>query len=116
MLRPIGIQEKLYVVTTIYIYFDLMNPDVPLKEQDLWATIPALLGNGGILDQGMPKPRGEVIVKGSCFAPGGRPVRAMIVLLKAGGLHKELAVFGDRYWILQDRIRQAWCQIRREYV
>jgi len=99
MLRPVGIQDKLYAVVTVFIFFDLINPDAPLKEQELWATIPALLGDGGILDQGMSKPRGEVIVKGSCLAPDGKPVRAMSVLLKAGDLYKELAFFGDRYWI-----------------
>lgn len=45
------------------------------------------------------KPDGDVLVLGSCHAPGGRPLRSAIVELRFGGaVNKKLAVFGARTW------------------
>jgi uncharacterized protein YjbI with pentapeptide repeats len=60
------------------------------------------------LDEGLPKPCGEVVVYGSCHTPGVLPLPGAMVrvrLARAGAppdaralVDKQLAVFGDRYW------------------
>jgi hypothetical protein len=45
------------------------------------------------------KPNREILVNGSAFAPGGRPVTALEVALVGPGLHKRAAVSGDRIWV-----------------
>jgi uncharacterized protein YjbI with pentapeptide repeats len=96
--RPFGAAGKLHLSVGVLVFFPLDDPDSPLTEQELWKTVPPLLGPSPVLDQGLPKPRGEVLVTGDCFAPGGKPVRALDVSLGAGPVRKNLNVFGDRYW------------------
>ncbi|MEI6314746.1 MAG: DUF2169 domain-containing protein, partial [Syntrophus sp. (in: bacteria)] len=96
--KPFGVQDKLYLALTVFIYFDLMAPDDPLTEQELWKTIPDQLKPIPVLDAGMPKPRGEVLLTGSCFSPRGTIRNASTVSFRVGDLHKEIAVFGDRWW------------------
>jgi uncharacterized protein YjbI with pentapeptide repeats len=96
--KPFGVQDKLYLALTVFIYFDLTAPDDPLTEQELWKTIPAQLPPPPLLDAGMPKPRGEVILTGSCFSPRGTVRKASTVSFRVGDLRKEIAVFGDRWW------------------
>ncbi len=96
--RPFGVQGKLYLALTVFIYFDLAAPDDPLGEQELWKTIPDQLKPVPVLDVGMPKPRGEALVTGSCFSPRGTRRTVSTVSFRVGGLGKELAVFGDRFW------------------
>jgi len=96
--KPFGVQDKLYLALTVFIYFDLMAPDDPLTEQELWKTIPEQLKPTPILDVGMPKPRGEVLLTGSCFSPRGTVRNASTVSFRVGDLRKEIAVFGDRWW------------------
>jgi uncharacterized protein YjbI with pentapeptide repeats len=70
-----------------------------MLEPDLWKFLgEALKDDGVMLDMCMPKPRGEVVVYGSYFSPGGQPVTADRVKVELGEINKELAVFGDRYW------------------
>ncbi len=97
-IKPFGIGNKIYCTLTVFIYFDLMSPDDPLSEQELWKTIPEQLKPVPVLDVGMAKPHGEVIVTGSCFSPRGTTRQASMVSVAVGKMKKELAVFGDRYW------------------
>ena len=97
-IKPFGIGDKLYLTLSVFIYFDLTNPDEPLTEQELWKTIPEQLKPMPVLDVGMAKPRGEVLINGSCFSPKGSTRQASMVSVRVGEMKKELAVFGDRYW------------------
>lgn len=99
LVKPFGLEGRLYLAATILLYFDLNDPDHPLSEQELWGTIPDQIGQGGILDLGMPKPHAEVLVTGKCHTPGGEPQKVSQVALKVGEMEKTLAVFGDRYWV-----------------
>ena len=45
------------------------------------------------------KPRTDVLLVGSAFAPGMRPVEALVARLSVGELDKALGVIGDRVWI-----------------
>jgi uncharacterized protein YjbI with pentapeptide repeats len=69
-----------------------------LSEPDLWKFVVAELGKDAILDMCMPKPGGEVLVFGKCFAPGGKEMQAGEVRLRVGPVEKTLYVFGDRFW------------------
>jgi hypothetical protein len=44
------------------------------------------------------KPRGEVLLRGTCHAPRKQPSTAVLVAFRAGAIRKELAVLGDRHW------------------
>jgi hypothetical protein len=45
------------------------------------------------------KPRTDVLLVGSAFAPGMRPVEALVARVSVGDLDKSLGVIGDRVWI-----------------
>ncbi|MCX5855952.1 MAG: DUF2169 domain-containing protein, partial [Deltaproteobacteria bacterium] len=96
--KPFGVQDKLYLALTVFVYFDLTAPDDPLTEQELWKTIPDQLKPTPVLDVGMPKPHGEVLLTGACFSPRGTVRNASTVSFRVGNLRKEIAVFGDRWW------------------
>lgn len=96
--RPFGIRDKLYLSVGVMVFFDLNDPSGLLTEQELWKTLPGELGPKPILDQGIPKPRGEVLVTGSCFAPRGTSRPASQVRVRVGEVDKALNIFGDRYW------------------
>ncbi len=53
-------------------------------------------GPGGIAPY---KPRVDVILVGSAFAPGGKPVEALVARLAVGELDKSVGVVGDRVWV-----------------
>ncbi len=75
-----------------------------IADTDLWAAIGE--STTGIVDEGLPKPCGEVLVHGKCHVPGGRPVpmsqvRTRVVPAEPDArrtVDKKLAVFGDRSW------------------
>ncbi len=78
-------------------YFSLERPDTALPEQDLWNECTKELGNA-VLDEGFPKPRGEVLIAGSWHSPSRQPEQGGYASFKAGPLSRRLAVFGPRYW------------------
>ena len=89
-------QKKNHLVITSILGFPLSGGR-PLLEQDLWQRLNEELGDN-ILDMGMPKPNGEVLVYAKYHSLGGKPVTADRVVLQCGAIDKELAVIGDRYW------------------
>ncbi|MBI5550800.1 MAG: DUF2169 domain-containing protein [Desulfobacterales bacterium] len=95
--RPVEIKGVNYLSLGLMLYFDLTAPDDLHTEQALWQELTPLLGQG-YLDQGWPKPRGEVLCLGACHAPRGKSVSAAQVRLKVGPVDKTLSVFGDRFW------------------
>ncbi len=96
--RPVEIKGVNYLSLGLMLYFDLTAPDDLHTEQELWQELTPLLGQQGYLDQGWPKPRGEVLCRGACHAPRGNTVAAARVHLKLGPVNKTLNVFGDRFW------------------
>lgn len=78
--------------------FPLSAPRALLDELAFWAMVSAALGAAGVVDEGLAKARGELLVAGSFHAPGGAPLRASHVRAKLGGIDKRLAVIGDRHW------------------
>lgn len=96
--RPLFIRDKLYLSMAVLVYFDLTDPENLLTEQELWKTVPEAIGPKGVLDQGVPKPRGEYLVSGSCHAPRGESRPASMIRVRVGDQEKMLNVYGDRYW------------------
>ena len=67
-------------------------------EPDLWMALSKELGKELILDQGIPKPRAEVLLTAKFYPPSKQPVPAHKVRTKIGPLDKTLYIFGNRFW------------------
>jgi uncharacterized protein YjbI with pentapeptide repeats len=78
--------------------FPLDAPRALFDELAFWSTVADALGSSGAVDEGFAKARGELLVAGSFFAPGGAPLRASYVRASVGAADKRLAVVGDRFW------------------
>jgi hypothetical protein len=59
------------------------------------------------------KPRAEVVLVGSAYAPRGRPARRVTVEMRVGKLRKRLEVTGDRRWRLGWLLRSVRSSPRR---
>jgi len=69
-------------------------------EMAMWTAIADRLGPSGMLDEGYVKVRGEVLVRGSCFAPGGEPATEALCRVKVGeAIDAAVRVTGDRVWL-----------------
>jgi uncharacterized protein YjbI with pentapeptide repeats len=75
---------------------DELGP-IMLSEIDMWKFAARALA-GGPLDSAIPKARGEFLVVGKAYAPGGEPVPGFPVRAHVGGLTKDAEVHGDRTW------------------
>jgi len=80
-------------------FFPFDQPRALLSEQELWPFVTGQIGKQPPLDIGMPKPRGELLAAGKCFAPGGRPAGRVEAAISLGPLRKRLVVSGDRVWL-----------------
>lgn len=89
--------RRFYFTVTAAAFIALDDPASPRSEIELWKTVPAVLGDA-VLDEAMPKSRGEVIVSGSAHAPGGAPVVACEARVRVGAVDKTVRVIGDRRW------------------
>ncbi len=97
-IKSFGLQNKTYLTTTIQVFFDLNEAGTVLTEQELWSSLPLQLGSNPS-DMGFPKPHGELLVTGSCFAHDEEGIQASDVQVSLGTLSKRLLVFGDRKWL-----------------
>ncbi|NIM98423.1 MAG: DUF2169 domain-containing protein [candidate division Zixibacteria bacterium] len=96
--RTFEADRSFYLCTAVISFFPFESSSTLLSDPDLWQFVSSELGKDAMLDMCMPKPRGEVLVIGRCFAPGGKPVPACEVRLQMGLVDKTLYVFGDRFW------------------
>lgn len=104
--RPVMIQGRQNLALGVMLFFDLTSPDALLDEQELWKTVPQVLGPNPILDQGMPKLNGEYLVVGECCAPRNTRTRSSEVMVTVGNRSKRLYVFGERKWSLSGGISE----------
>ncbi|MCA9605055.1 MAG: DUF2169 domain-containing protein [Myxococcales bacterium] len=95
--RPFTWGKKHHLGVTVTAFFGFDPPGAVFTDVEMWAVVAEQLA-GGTLDVGMPKSRGEVLVTGSCHAPGGLPTATCPVTLRFGDLEKTLYVIGDRHW------------------
>lgn len=77
----------------------LLAPEqLPLVMADQFEGEPGLSAPAYESDFAPFKPRCDVLVQGSAYAPGGKPAARVEVSLRVGGLRKAFAVVGDRTW------------------
>jgi len=96
-----------YLSVGVIVGFTLEEKPELLPEPDCMAAIKDGLGKDILFDACMPKPLGEILVAGKCFAPGGKPVTAVIPAIRVGPVVKRLAVFGNRRWNMIGEMKTA---------
>jgi hypothetical protein len=76
----------------------LAAEQVPLFEADTFTGEPGFSASIYESDYAPHKPRCDVLLNGSAYAPGGKPVRRVRVSLQVGSLSKSFDVVGNRVW------------------
>ncbi|RKT46295.1 DUF2169 family type VI secretion system accessory protein [Thiocapsa rosea] len=76
----------------------LAEEQIPLVMADTFTGAPGFSAPVYEVDFAPRKPRAEVLLLGSAYAPGGRPTTRVPVALKVGGMTKTFAVVGNRVW------------------
>jgi len=96
--RTFDKDKKFYLVVTALNFFPFAPSGQLHSEIDMWKFTAQKLGKEAMLDLGMPKPRGEIVIHGKFFPPNGRPCLGGKVRVAMAGIDKTLYVFGNRYW------------------
>ncbi len=96
--RVVEIHRRPYFHVAGILSFPLASPRALCDELTFWQTTASALGERGVFDEGFAKSRGEILVCGSFFSPGGKPLTASFVRARVGSIDKRLAVAGDRFW------------------
>jgi hypothetical protein len=76
----------------------LAEDQVKLTEADEFTAEPGLSAPLRETDFAHRKPFCDVLLNGSVYAPGGRPVRQTVAAMRVGAVQKTLAVKGSRVW------------------
>jgi hypothetical protein len=77
----------------------LADEQVPLVMADEFTGEPGVSAPRYEVDYAPRKPKCDVLLLGSAYAPGGRPSRRVDVGLKVNGMTKSFTVVGPRQWI-----------------
>jgi uncharacterized protein YjbI with pentapeptide repeats len=86
-----------YLTTTVLALF-AFEPRALLPEVALWKLAADELGKQAILDECLPKPRGEVLLRANAYPAGGAARIACSPRVRLGAIDKSLTVVGDRVW------------------
>jgi len=76
----------------------IAEEQVPLIEADVFTGDPGFSASLYESDYPPRKPRCDVLLNGSAYAPGGKPVTKVPVSLKIGPISKSFHVVGNRFW------------------
>ncbi|AGU49786.1 pentapeptide repeats-containing protein [Variovorax paradoxus B4] len=68
-------------------------------EPEFWKSVSDELGPTGVLDLGMPKACAEFLATGHAYTHHQKDKTACAVAVHVGALTRQLAVFGDRFWL-----------------
>jgi uncharacterized protein YjbI with pentapeptide repeats len=85
------------LVISALAFFPFDAPGNLASEVAMWKLTAEELGADGVLDLGMPKPRGEVLLTARAYPFGGAKPTCS-VRVKLGSVDKTLYVVGDRRW------------------
>jgi len=96
--RTFELDRKFYFVPTVLVFCDLGPDRRLLPDLELWGLATKEIGKEAIIDECMPKQRGEVLVHGKCFTANRVPRTAASVRVKVGHFDKTLYVIGNRTW------------------
>jgi len=80
-------------------YVPFSAPELALPEISMWQELPKQAGKDVIVDEGLPKPRGEVLCFGKVFAPGGKARAVVQPRVRVGSVDKSLYAIGERRWV-----------------
>jgi uncharacterized protein YjbI with pentapeptide repeats len=97
--RVLEVRGERLLAVGVAAYLPIDAPEIALPEVSMWQEIPKQVGKDVALDEGLPKPRGEILVFGRAFAPGGKPRPAFQVRVQVGPLDKSVYVVGQRRWV-----------------
>lgn len=102
--RVFEIRRERYLAIGVSAYVPFEAPDLPLPEISMWQELPRQMGANVALDEALPKPRGELLVHGKAFAPGGAPQPAFRARVTLGPsdkavIDKTIYVVGKRRWV-----------------
>ena len=95
--RPFQWGRQHHLGVSVMAFFGFDPPGVVYTDIEMWDLIGQELADTAF-DVGMPKSRGEVVVTGRCFVPGGAPAATCPVRVKVGDVEKTIYVIGDRVW------------------
>jgi hypothetical protein len=76
----------------------LADEQLPLVDADTFSGEPGFSAPIDEADYAPFKPRCDVLLRGSAYAPGGRPAQRVPVALRVGALAKTFNVVGPRVW------------------
>ncbi|HZF50028.1 MAG TPA: DUF2169 domain-containing protein [Polyangiaceae bacterium] len=96
--RMLTVRRDSRLCVGLLVYFPFEAPDHALPEIAMWQRVVKEVGKDAALDEGLAKPRGEILVHGKAFAPGGQPKPVVQARLEAGPIDKSLYVVGRRRW------------------
>lgn len=77
----------------------LTDTQEPLVMADIFTGEPGLSAPIYESDFPLRKPKCDVLLNGSCYAPGGKPATKVMVSLRVGSFTKSFNVVGDRTWM-----------------
>lgn len=99
--KPFTLAGEHFLSVTALAFFPLgeSRPRL-LPEHEQWSKIEKALPQGQLLDEAMPKPRGEVLLAGHAYPAEGEAQTCVRVRLQAGEIDKSLEARGDRDWSL----------------
>lgn len=78
---------------------ELTDDQVPLVEADSFTGEPGFSSTKYETDYVPMKPRCDVLLNASAYAPGGRPSTRITVSLQIGSISKSFEVVGNRVWV-----------------
>jgi uncharacterized protein YjbI with pentapeptide repeats len=94
---PFHLNGKVRLVVVVGVMVSLDGALVE-QEQTLWKSLVEVPGSTGALDEIKPKVRGEALLTGYAFPPGGKPAAVTAPRLAVGAVDKTIWVVGDRVW------------------
>jgi len=98
--RPLEVGGRQLLSVAVIGFFSFERPGILLPEVNMWKLTADKLGDRP-LDEGNPKPHGELLVTGSAFPGdgGARAVTGLEIRAALGSIDKRLYVVGERHWI-----------------
>ncbi len=101
--RVVEHRRKHTMVVSVLTYVPLADTRKLLMELQLYRETAEIV-SGGVIDEGFPKARGELLVSGAAYAPNDEPVTGVEtrLVMTRNGRHlvdKRLVVVGNRYWV-----------------
>src|SRR5262245_60379695 len=98
--RVVTLRRAHHLSVGISVFFPFEAPEIALMEVAMWQQAMKVLGKDAALDEGNPKPRGEVLVLGKAFSPGGQPRPVFAPRVQVGSVDKTVMAVGRRRWSL----------------